>query len=91
MSNIIPKSAGLDSFFFIMVIRVWESDKTVSDLTFDAAAVMTAQRIAKASAIKADEIQEWDLQIVVSDDMSVPVKMPPNPQSPVVGHHAAST
>ena len=72
-------------------MRTLESDRTVSDLMFDDAALMTAERTAMASAIKAEEIEPWVKLMIGSGGEMFPLKMPPIPQVSVTGIHAAST
>lgn len=50
----IPNRAGRDSLAFTMEMRTCESDRTVRERMLDEAAIITAERIAMASATRAD-------------------------------------
>ncbi|CDY21493.1 BnaC03g27040D [Brassica napus] len=74
-----------------MLIRTWESERTISDRTLDEEAVITAKRTARASPMRADETKERETLrgwILVS---SSPENRPPMPQLPVRRSQAAST
>ena len=60
MSN----SFGRDSLALIKVIRTLESDRTTSDQTFDADAIMTALRTARTSPISAEDTEERESLMV---------------------------
>ena len=67
-----------------MEMRTFESDNTVSDRRFDEAANMTAERIAMASAIRADETERHDEQMSGIRG-EVFLNMPPIPHVPKIG------
>ena len=69
MSYKMPNSSGRDSLALIMLMRTWESERTISDQTLDEEAVITAKRTARASPMRADETEE---QETLRDGILVP-------------------
>ena len=87
-----PNKAGTEPLSFSSLTRDRESDRIIRDLTFDEAAYITAERMARASAINADETKLRDSQIGASDGHGLhPENIPPIPQFLDSASHAAST
>lgn len=55
MSNRIPNKAGDEPPFLSIFTKERESDRNIRDFTFEEAAYITAKRMARTSAINADE------------------------------------
>lgn len=78
-----PNSSGRDSLALIMLIRTWESDRTISDRTFDDEAVITATRTARASPTRAEVTEDRESLMGGNMGTSNPENSPPKPQLPV--------
>ncbi|KAF2538940.1 hypothetical protein F2Q70_00000077 [Brassica cretica] len=92
MSNKIPNKADTDPRPFKSLTKGRESDRIIRDLIFNKAAYITAERMARHSAINAEETCLRELLIGSSGTRSLqPEKTPTVPQYPVCASHAPST
>lgn len=92
MSNKMPNKAGTDLPSFNNFTKDRESDRIIRDLMFNEAAYITAERMARASVINADETKLRDsLMGAMSRHGLHPEKIPPMPQFLVRASQAPST
>lgn len=92
MSNKIPNKAGTEPLSFRSFTKDWESDSIIRDLIFNEAAYITAERMARASAIIADETRLRESLMGGKQPCGPsPEKTPPVPQFLVPASQAPST
>ena len=92
MSDKIPNKAGTEPLSFRSFTKDWESDSIIRDLIFNEAAYITAERMARASAIIADETRLRESLMGGKQPCGPsPEKTPPVPQFLVPASQAPST